>query len=252
MPGTPLTRANLIRFLQGKGALPTRPPMPPLGSFVLYRADWDPLGGSYVEARYGDDQPPRLAGGYGGWEEIQRPKRASLLDWAGSSLFALAIPFQFGDYRAGLTVEPVRRRLEQMATRQGRPEPPRVKLLGRGLPDTARKIPLWVIEQLEWDGQWHSQAGALVMATGTVTLRQWADPDQIDVLRPRRVDCSKARSKVKLVTVRKGETVQRIAARHLGSAQCWRRIQRRDPRTKKYERITDPRQVKAGDRLRLP
>ena len=47
------------------------------------------------------------------------------------------------------------------------------------------------------------------------------------------------------------ETIQKISARYLGSAACWKRILILG-HDKRYQEIRDPRRLKAGDKLRLP
>lgn len=224
------------------------PPVTPLlGSVVI----WAPGEPGHVHARMGDI-PPVLSGGYGGWNEAARPRKAAMTAWDGSSPFRLAVTLRIGEHRRLRSVEADCRRLDRLATKQGRSEPPLVAIHGPGLPLTAKAITDWVIEALDWGDATYNANGARTMADVAVTLMQHVWPGDIEVLpASRRVDCAKARSRVKLVTVRQGDTIQRIAARHLGSAACWKRIERRN-RAGRYVPVRDPRSVKAGDRLRLP
>lgn len=247
VPGT----AGIPKGTPGFG--PYRPQMPRLGFVVLYRLD----GAMFLETRMGDT-PPKLTAGYGGWQETPRAKRVALTDWQGSSPFRLEVSLVLGGHRYSQSVEPGVRLLERMATRQGRPEPPLVGVLGPGIPTTAAKIREWVIESLEPGDATYRPDGARTTAAFGVVLMQYVDPEQITLgkapKRPRPVNCAtaKAPANEKHYIARRGDTLAKISARYLGSARCWKRIRRLNERTGKFETIRDPKSLKPGDRLRFP
>ena len=227
---------------------PSIPPVhPELGWIVI----WAPGEAAYVHCRMGDD-PPVLSGGYGGWAETARPRKVATTAWEGSSPFRLAVKLRIGEHRRLRSVEADCRRLDRLATRQGRPEPPIIAIHARQLPVTATQIEDWVVESLEWGPATYNANGARVMADASLTLMQHVWPGEAEILpASRRVVCSKARSPVKHYTVKKGDTIQKISARYLGSAACWKRILILG-HDKRYQEIRDPRRLKAGDKLRLP
>lgn len=253
--GTPATSVSglpgglgIPKGTPGFGAY--RPAVPPAGQVTLYRLD----GGLFLNCRQGPE-PPKLSAGYGGWQEVPRPRRVALLDWQGSSPFRLEISLVLGSHALGQSIEAGRRILDRLATRQGAPEPPQVGVTARGLPETVRKIPAWAVESLEWGAVSFTEAGQPAQQAATVILAQHPSAEQITLSAPpRRVDCSKAKAPAneKHYIARHGDSLRAISARFLGSAQCWKRIQRLNQRTGKFEAIRDPKSLKAGDRLRFP
>lgn len=188
---------------------------------------------------YVGEAPPTRSEGYGGFEEIQRPRRTAFLEWRGRSLPRLALDLVLDGWATGASQEGFIRNLERWA--QPAPEtgnqPPPI-FVGGPVP-TDPTVP-WVIDALEWgDDVLRREDGQRVRQGFTLTLLEFVQPD----LALRRSAAPKAATRT--YVVKAGEHLGEIAARQLGKASRWREIAR-------LNGIRDPKSVKAGQRIKLP
>lgn len=189
------------------------------------------------------EEPPKITDGYGGWSEVDRPRRSPLTDFLTVPLYRLSISAVLDGYAAGQSVQSQQHTIEKMARPVGTEKPPIVNVAG-SVPRTDID---WVVEGLEWDEVTRDDGGTLIRWGVTITLLQYVDPDQVEISGPgNRAKCKK-HGKHKKVTVRKGDTLQKIAARELGSAKCWRKIA-----SIKSNKIRDPKKLKVGKVLKMP
>lgn len=220
---------------------------------------------------------PRVVSGYGGWQVTQRPRDIGLTDWIGREpmrvQFQVLIDSALRDIVAGrpgrafgdrLSCEKDCRTLEKMAgLTPGSPEPPKVIFDGgRGIPHDAShaKRNRWVIEVLEWDEEYdeRNSDGERTRALATLTMMQYVKDERIPRLtaahrRKQKKDKKKGggeRAAVfgdqeVIIRAREGDTLVKIAARHLGNAKLWTRLA-------KINGIRDGRRVlKKGRKIKL-
>lgn len=188
-----------------------------------------------VEAPLGEEVPT-ITGGYALWQETARPRRVSLTDYVGRSPFRQTVSIILDGFAAGESVEPVIKRLEQMASPgQGRAEPPILTIAGP-LPRVEGQ---WVLEPPEWGPALRDGAGQRTRQAATLTLLELVEDERVKDLKARP-------SNPRFYTVKRGDTLRSIAARKLGKAARWREI----AKLNKIRRLVMPRDI--GKRLRLP
>lgn len=245
----------------GKPPKKTRPKIPPTGprtGFVVFES-FDP---HYVMECLIGDGTANPTGGYGGWEVKPRARRRGLTRWTGNEPLVIDIPilidyFVEGDGKQG---EKDIRSLEKMAGLEaGMEEPPLIQFDSGGVvPHDRHDAPHvdWVIERIEWGDGLRGVGGNRQRQAAVVTVRQYIEDDNLHnesaAQRRRRRKKNKRKkgkekkgSKVKEYTVKKGDTLAKIAARYLGSSKRWQEIA-------KLNGIRDPNRLTAGQKLRLP
>lgn len=168
-----------------------------------------------------------------GWTETARPKREGFMNWEGRSLLRQKIPVLLDGFSTGQSVQPLYDFLEGLAHSTGGP-PPVLQLRG---PIHHSEFK-WVIESLEWDedAQRH-ESGALARQGATLTFAEYEAPDI----------ARRLRKGPRTYKVKRGDTLQKIAAKQLGSSKRWQEIYKRNRR-----KIKDPRKLKVGLELTLP
>ena len=213
------------------------------GHFVTFTAD----GIGAVRVLKGDGSPKPM-GGYGGWEVVSRPHRVGLTQWSGSDPLRLAIPVIFEGWTDRSGQEVRISRLSRMALPQGDDEPPVVTVEGVGIPNLGPKR--WVIESLEWGDNviWDNESGS----GSLVRLRQDCTVNLLQYVAEDRVAFSSiAAAKPgggawpKHYTWRKGDTLQKLAAKFYHNSAKWHKIAAAN-------NIRDPKNIKPGRVLTIP
>lgn len=198
--------------------------------------------------------------GYGGWSRVARPRRIALTEWVGRDAMSLEIPFMFDAYAEtdlevdggpGLFIETNIRALERMAgIDEDDPEPPIVNITSNPpklIPHNERRASHvdWFVENISWDKDSiiSNKGGNRVRAAGTITLTQFVKDERLGIVKSDK----KRGGKLKSYTVRKGDTLQKIAARKdvYGDAKKWVRL-------KKANNIRDSKHLKVGRKLKIP
>lgn len=91
-----------------------------------------------------------LTDGFGGWEEVERPKRTSMTRWKGKPLFRQDVPVLFDGYSLNKNVEVDCATLLRMSQQAAvNAPPPTIKVTG----PLERPDLMWVIENITWDSQ---------------------------------------------------------------------------------------------------
>jgi phage protein U len=166
--------------------------------------------------------------GYGGWEEVPRPKRRGFPDWQGQPLLRMAIPLCLDGLPENRSVQPRVNRLEAMSSVRGeRKHPPTIAIKGP-VPHTRR---VWVIEDIEWGDSLRNRRGVLVRQEFTLMLLQWQDSDVVVKRHRKRSGDKKSNRKVKARQRNSSETLVDIAD---------------------LNGLRDPRALDVGQELRLP
>lgn len=245
------------------------PAAPALGWIAI----WSDDPAIELVARLGPDRP-NVSAGYGGWDEVARPRRTTVTTWTGQPARRMSVGILIDNFVAGRSVETEIRRLERMALPRPGGQPPVVQVDAKGghLPYQGRA---WVIDGIEWGDASMNQNGNRVRQAATVTLLEYVADDLIRArtrqspAQRRRAAKSRqtghgrkknARDKRRAVgpsrknvrsrsrtttAVYDGEDLASVAARELGDARRWRDIA-------DLNGIRDPRAITTGQTLRLP
>lgn len=218
----------------------------PLGQVKLESVD-PPL---MLQCLMGDGQP-QVSGGYGGWQTVDRPRRAQLTEWNGHASFQVVIPFMLDGFITGVNIQPAIDTLEAMA-RVNHPstEPPILILDGGGaIPhDIIHKHDKrWVITDIQWgDAEWHPQNGYKIRQAGSVTLLEYTKDAHLRTTPAKKAKGKKGKgAKHKTYIVKKGDTLPKIAQHELHDPARWKEIA-------KLNKLRDPNHLKKGQRLKLP
>lgn len=206
-----------------------------------------------------------------GWEEIERPRRGAAIFWRGAGLPRIDLDLILDGYADGRTQEPFIRNLERMAApASATTPPPAISLTG---PFTAAAGFEWVIETLEFgDPVIRDPAGQRLRQGVTLTVARHVEADLIVPETPakrvrERLTMSQRAGNLnerygtpgfasrfsgaggaggKTYVVREGDTLTSIAARELRNASRWSAI------FDLNDQITNPDNIRPGQRLRLP
>jgi hypothetical protein len=211
--------------------------------------------------------------GYGGWNQISRPRRPPLSVWSGEPGMTMTLGVLFNHFRSGeLSVEAELATLEKMAQPTGSDgQPPRVivEAAGGAIPHQAKQ---WVINDLvygdaimNWNGNRCRQQVTVTLLeyVAVVYLRQksaakrqrakaaaqrkaaGAAQKRVQVRRSRKAQGAVGHSLSLVSTTPDGEDLLTIAARELGDADRWVEIA-------ELNGIRDPRSLVTGQVILLP
>jgi hypothetical protein len=163
------------------------------------------------------DEAPTITGGYGGWDTVQRPKKASLTVWEGRDPFQLTIPLLLS--RAGQPVSSDIHDIAVLSSGTSKGRPPLVQVFGTiMLPVHAGDD--WVIQDVSWgESIWRQTDAVIIRQHVTLTLLEFVD----DQLLPASTLASRrdGRAIIRHYRVKKGDTLRSIAARQLGDPRRW-------------------------------
>lgn len=194
-------------------------------------------------ARLGD-QDPQITSGYGGWDTLARARRRSLPVFSGQEPYRLSFNIVLDAFAENVSVEAEIRKLERMAipAHSGRP-PTKLKVYGYMPMDNTRNAgALWVIDSLEWTDSLRSKVGQVRTRQGANIVLAAIPPDSsLKIVRSPRLPGAR----IKRYKVRKGDTLQKIAAKYLGTSRRWKEIAT-------LNKIRDPSRLKTGSIIKLP
>lgn len=183
----------------------------------MYTVTFNPEVGASVTV-LADAAAAILSNGFGGWETVDRPRRASLVRFKGRGPFKQDIAVLFDGVASRKSQETDIRNLEAMGTQPGDLQlPPRLKVSG-----LAYKTSLWwVIDDITWDSQDVikmdiSGRPARVRQAGVVHLLEFIDDKVITTPAQPKVN-----HPVKKVTVPDGMTLKQIAQMIYGDPDKW-------------------------------
>jgi nucleoid-associated protein YgaU len=206
--------------------------------------------------------PPDVIDGFGGGYTVTpRKRRRSLTDFDTLNPIRIQIEMMFDRFAQRESVEKEIRTLEKMgAIPDESSEPPHLiyDAGGSGPHDKKRaKHNRWVIsEPIVWSQQkWHPKRRFRTRIMATVVLQQVVQDKHLKLRKKAKKkkpgfdknDKCKERKdpRKKFYTVKKGDTLAKIAARFYGDSDCWKKIARAND-------IRDPKKVKVGKKIKLP
>jgi hypothetical protein len=207
---------------------------PPNRYYYVFTADT----GSVVRVLRGPD-PPKMTGGAGGWQIINRPRRVGITQWTGFEPYQMEVPVFFDGWHAQESVEDDIRRLNQMQLGSDYQPPPTVSIDG-ALPVVGAT---WVISTIDWgDIVYWKQ-----MPTGDfVRLRQDAIVHLLQYVAEERLLLRNVGLPHTYTVFRKGVSLRDVAKEMYGSPKRWKDIQKANPK------IRDPNNIPTRTTLRIP
>lgn len=131
-----------------------------------------------------------LSGGYGGWNEVARPRRVALTIWGGHSPQKMTMELIFDDFIDGGSVEPQCEAIEKMAKSPApAKQPPIVTVSGSALPAQGQ----FLIADVKWGDFLRRGDGKRVRQLVTLELSRYVKDTK---LREQKAS-ARARAKVK-------------------------------------------------------
>jgi hypothetical protein len=190
-----------------------------------------------------DINPPKMTGGFGGWEIVDRPRKTALTQWDGRDPFRMDIPILFD----GLTEERGQELSISILSRMALPpdgssgNPPLIRVTGA----VPRTDVTWVIEAIQWGDNviWSHIRGSSVRLRqdAVVKLLQYVKEDRI----VNRGGRSSQGNRPRTYAVHEGDTLRIISAKVYGDYTRWNNIAIAND-------ITDPDTISPGQLLRIP
>lgn len=160
-----------------------------------------------------------LTQGFGGWEEVERPKRVSMTRFKGKPLFKQDVPVLFDGWPDGGNQEVAISKLIRMSQQAGvNAPPPTIRISG----PVQRKDLTWVIENITWDTEnvireMVHGASVRMRQGATVHLMQYVDDKVL-------VTPAKPKVATKVVDA-KGKTPKQLSQEMYGSPDFWQMFQ---------------------------
>jgi nucleoid-associated protein YgaU len=220
-----------------------------------------------VLCRLGDERPD-VTSGYGGWDEVTRPRRAPITTYRAPTPLHLSLSLLIDRWAESASVEAQIATVEKMARPTGvNRAPPRLRVAATGqhVPHTERS---WVIGELTWGDALMNQHGNRTRQQLSVVLYEFVEDTYMtekSAARRRRMKAAShragapakrlhAKRKHHVVTSKtratssafgEGEDLLAIAARELGDADRWVELA-------ELNGLRDPRAITPGQVIRLP
>ena len=189
-----------------------------------------------------DADAPVITQGYGGFEEVARPGRRSLVSWTGAPPYRMSLALVLEGWRSRESVDAACAALERMASMpRAFQSPPKVRVSGAAVPKAGLD---WRIDELTWNDSLRARSGARLRQRVSLTLVQAVDEGKgvrVSAAANRRLS---GRSVI-LAAPGGSVALHRLASRELGASKRWKEIAR-------LNGIRTPARVKAGTLLRLP
>lgn len=201
---------------------------------------------------------PVVVAGYGGWSRVARPRRMALTEWVGRDALSVSFDFILDDFAEGkgIYVESQCQILDELCgVEEGDPEPPLLTLESNPaalMPHGAHRASdnKWFIETLVWDQESirYNSSGNRTRAKATIQLTVHVEDERLSAAAATRAKAKTTTgSKLKTYTVRKGDNLQKIAARKdvYNDSTQWKKIATAN-------KIRDPKKLKTGRVLKIP
>lgn len=198
---------------------------------------------------------PKIESGYGRWDTVERPKRKSATIYAGLNPIGLAIPILLDGWVADDPVQRDVNNLLRMSQEIGG-EPPAVRVnagISGGLPVDVGGID-FIMSNIEWgDNQlWDFNNGGVLVLYRQDAIVHVLERVDIKTLALHAKSRGNSRGsggsgskKPSTYVVKAGDTLTSIAVHVLKDRSRWREIA-------KLNKISDPRNLKVGQVLRMP
>ena len=192
-------------------------------------------GGKQVTVPLGPSNPK--IEGVGGWEEINRPLRKAATEWTGQPLLKVTCELLFNGWATDESQQAEYNKLQEMAwaRNDSRTRPTRVKISSPTISLGAGRD--WVIADLQMGEGWRDSASRLLRQYATLVLWEY---EAIDVVKKKK---RKKAAKKRRYTVKRGDTLMKIAQKELGSSKKWRDLKKLNPS------VRDPKNLRVGQKI---
>ena len=160
------------------------------------------------------EEKPTVEQGYGGWEEVTRPRRSPITTFKAPPGLHLTLPLLLNEWRQGTSVEDHIRKLERMAwATAANGDPPKVKLRAKGghIPFQGRR---WLIDTLTWGEALMNKSGNRVRQQVTLSLMEYVE----DVHLQEKSAANRVRAKAKAAKTKQGASHKRVVTKRSGRA----------------------------------
>jgi len=176
-----------------------------------------PLSVGYVKIRSND--PPvhlqarvydraNVTQGYGGWQEVARPRRSTLTVWQSQPALRMDLPLLFDGLRTNESVQSQLAQLERLAGPSASDrQPPRIRIQAHG-GFVPHQSSLWVIDSLSWGDGAMNARGSVVRQQVTVSLLEYV----ADVRVSEDSAANRARFAAAAPKTKQGAPVKRVVA----------------------------------------
>lgn len=196
------------------------------------------------------EEQPQLSDGLGGWATVARPDNVAMTDWNGNEPYRMRLALMLDDFmeqRKQNVSRDFRSILKLGRTKNRDAQPPRFRVYGKALPINGRR---WVLENVEWGERIVRPGGRTVRQAVVLQMVEYIRPDDIEIRRKRKRKGKRGKSgdnekRTRHYTVKKDDTLAKIAAKFYGDWQKWTKIA-------KANGIKNPRKLKVGTKLRIP
>lgn len=187
----------------------------------------------------------KIAGGYGGWALIQRPRRQALTNWNGRDPFSMTAAIILDGFKDDRVVDTDWSKLERLALPHPNPggQPPVIELRGPAVPHNDLS---WVVENIVQGETILNNAGRRLRVHAVVSLTRYVAVDKIQLSAAANARNKGQPSGSRTINARAGDTLSKIAARELGDSKRWKEIRDLNPN------IRDPNHITTGTDIRIP
>lgn len=158
--------------------------------------------------------PIDFTGGYGGWEEVVRPRRAPVAQWVAPPARRLELSLILDGFADDSSVDGSLFSLAALASPTGITAPPTVKVAGVAIPGSG--VTDWVIDGLTFQASAVNRFGERTRVNISLSLLE-AVTDTLVAGKPRK-------RKQPPYKVKKGDSLGSIALKQLGDRKRWREI----------------------------
>jgi hypothetical protein len=156
------------------------------------------------------DAKPNVDQGYGGWQEVARPRRTTLSVWQGLPAMRMSIPILLDKFRTQGSIERECAQLERLASPSASDgTTPRVSFAAKGgaIPHQGR---IWVVDNLTWGDAAMTTRGNRCRQQVTLSLLEYIADVRVDQDSP----SQRQRAKVAAVKTKSGASQKRVVAAH--------------------------------------
>lgn len=206
-----------------------------------------------------DESIPHITEGYGGWQDVTRPRRRALSRFVSLPTFKMVIGVVLDGYRRQNSIEDGCVVLERMSLPPNPwAEPPVLKISGH----IPHKDLDWVITQIAWGAAIRRADGPRTRQQATLTFMQYVDEDRVAFKRAAEIsrdnDSKERKSKKNESSskkntssqrhsyqVKEGDTLQSIASAQLGDYRLASKLA-------DFNKIRSSANLKIGKRILIP
>jgi len=199
-----------------------------------------------VKGLMGEDTP-RITGGYGGWEVVDRPRKRAMIEYKGIEPVELELEIVFdawGEDVSITNVDTALANLESMTAPTGKNLPPPLVYIECKSVPKPKAVP-WVISNITWGTTIRNTEGETKRQTAQITFMQ-ADAKEYGRLVPKPTKARDPhRNLPRTYTWKKGDTWPIVALRLMGDKKYSTTIIR-------HNKFRKGHAMKVGDKIKVP